>query len=244
MTGARWVKFSTVFNFRDLGGIPTEDGRTVRRGRLYRSDDLGRLDTADKETFMALGIQAVIDLRRHGEVAKLGRVPSWAGATWHHHHLKHDYWDGSTYTPEMGVARWLADRYRDLMESGAADITRVITVLSEMDNPAVVHCVAGKDRTGVVSALTLSLLGVTDHEIAADYAMTEQSEPAFKEWLKRTNPMAAAQVPPDYYVQTPADAMATALVELRERHGTVFDYLAANGLTKTHVQALRTNLLD
>ena len=240
----RWIKFSTVFNFRDLGGIPAADGAVIRRGRLYRSDNLGRLDAVDKEIFMALGIRTVIDLRRAGEVETMGRVPEWTGASWLHHHLEHEIWDHSTYLPSIGVARWLADRYRDLLESGAADIARVISLLSEVEGPAVVHCVAGKDRTGLISALTLSLLGVSDDEIAADYALTEVSEPAFTEWLRRTDPVAAAQPQPDFYVQTPPEAMLFTLRELRERHGSVLEYLSRHGVTLAHVQALRDRLLE
>jgi protein tyrosine/serine phosphatase len=230
---------------RDLGGIRAEDGRTVRFGRVFRSDNLGRLDAADKETFMALGIRTVIDLRRDFEVHGLGRVPEWTGATWHHRHLNHELWDHGTYSDTIGVARWLADRYADLFEQGAAEIAGVVGVLSEVDSgPTVIHCVAGKDRTGIVTALTLSLLGVSDQEIAADYAMTELSETAYYEWLKRTDPVAASSTPPPFYVQTPAEAMLYALADLRERHGSVFAYLARNGISAVHVERLRKGLLE
>jgi protein-tyrosine phosphatase len=243
--GDRWVKLRTVFNMRDLGGLPTADGRQVRRGRLFRSDNLGRLEAADKEIFMALGIRTVIDLRRPTEVDTMGKVPEWTGATWLHHHLDHELWDHATYSDSIGVTRWLADRYRELLDSGAADIARVITLLSEPDNgPTVIHCVAGKDRTGLISALTLSLLGVADDDIAADYAMTELSEQAYMEWLRRTNPEAASKIPPPFYVQTPEDTMRIALLELRERHGSIFQYLARHGVSRVHVERLRDGLLS
>jgi protein-tyrosine phosphatase len=242
--GDRWVRLSSVFNMRDLGGIPAADGAVVRRGRLFRSDNLGRLDAVDKEAFMALGIRTVIDLRRVTEVETMGRVPEWTGAAWHHHHLEHDIWDHGTYHDSIGVARWLADRYRDLLESGAADIARVITLISNVDSgPTVVHCVAGKDRTGLVTALTLSLVGVADEEIAADYALTELREPAYQEWLRRTDPEAAAKPRPPFYVQTPAEAMLFALSELRHRHGSVFSYLARHGVSRVHVDRLQAGLL-
>lgn len=241
----REVIFSTMFNFRDLGGLPTMDGGQVRRGVLFRSDDLGRLTLEDKETFAALGIRRVIDLRRDFEVEELGRVPSWTGAEWHHHHLEHDLWDHSTYSPEVGVARWLADRYNDLLEQGAADIARVIRLLSEHDDgPTVVHCVAGKDRTGTVTALTLSLLDVADDEIAADYALTELSEDRFLEWFKTVEPEKAALPMPDFYTQTPAMAMQLTLAELRERHGSVRDYVARHGVTQAHIDSLKAGLVE
>jgi len=245
ITPDRSIAFTTVFNFRDLGGLPTTDGRSVRRGRLFRSDNLGRLGDADREAFAALGIRRVIDLRRAGEVAAMGRVPEWTRVAWHHHHLQHELWDHSTYTDEIGVARWLADRYGDLLEQGAADIAEVIRVLSDVDEgPTVVHCVAGKDRTGLISALALSLLGVDDADIAADYELTERSEVAFTEWLRTADPEYAKRTPPPFYVQTPAQAMALTLVELRERYGSPREYLRGHGVTDSHVTALRAGMVD
>ncbi len=241
----RSVPFNTVFNFRDLGGLGTTDGGFVRRGVLFRSDNLGRLTLEDKETFAALGIRRVIDLRRDFEVTSMGRVPDWTGAAWHHHHLEHELWDHSTYNDEIGVARWLADRYNDLLEQGAADIARVIVMLSEVDEgPTVIHCVAGKDRTGTIAALTLSLVGVADNDIEEDYALTELSEDAYKAWLARTDPVEAAKIPPPFYVQTPALAMKLTLTELRERHGSVADYLARHGVTRKHIDALKAGLTE
>jgi hypothetical protein len=230
---------------RDLGGLPTADGRSVRRGRLFRSDNLGRLEAADKEVFMALGIRTVIDLRRVTEVETMGKVPEWTGASWLHHHLEHELWDHATYNDAIGVTRWLADRYSELLHSGAADIARVVILLSQVDSgPTVVHCVAGKDRTGLISALTLSLLGVPDDRIAEDYAMTELSEEAYMDWLRRTNPAAATKAPPPFYVQTPADTMRITLAELRERHGSIFQYLARHGVSRVHVERMRAGLLE
>lgn len=243
--GERSFAFSTVFNFRDLGGLSTADGRKVKRGKIFRSDNLGRLAMADKDAFAALGVRRVVDLRRHVEVETLGRVPEWTGCVWLHHHLEHEYWDHATYTDEIGVARWLADRYAELLTTGAADIAEVIALLSDVDSgPTIVHCVAGKDRTGLISALVLSLIGVGDDVIAADYALTELSEDAYIDWLRRTSPEEAAKTPPPFYVETPATAMSLALVELRERHGSIEAYLAPHGVSGQHIAALRNGLLE
>jgi protein tyrosine/serine phosphatase len=241
----RHVAFSTLFNFRDLGGLTTAEGRAVQRRRVFRSDTLSRLDAVDRIAFSQLGVRTVIDLRRPAEVQAMGRVPEWTQAVWRHNHLDHPLWDHSTYTPEIGVARWLADRYRELAEHGSADIVRVIGMLADAENgPTVVHCVAGKDRTGLIVALTLELLGVPDEQIAADYALTELSEAGFHQWLVRTDPAEAKKVPPPYYTHTPADAMLITLHELRQRHGSVRDYLVRAGLSPAHIQLLRRRLLE
>jgi protein tyrosine/serine phosphatase len=143
----------------------------------------------------------------------------------------------------LRVARYLANRYLDLTEEGPAGLAAALAVIADSGNaPLVVHCVAGKDRTGVVAALTLSLLGVADADIAADYALTQQSAAAFTAWLRATRP-AAARTPPPYYVQTPPEAMLLFLTELRERYGSVEGYVTAAGLARDRVAALRRHLL-
>ena len=107
-----------------------------------------------------------------------------------------------------------------------------------------VHCVAGKDRTGLVSAMVLSLLDVSDDEIANDYALTELSEPAYLAWMRSIDPAEAAKAQPPFYTQTPADAMRLTMAELRERHGTPRGYLLRGGMTEQAVERLRTGLIE
>lgn len=241
----RSIAFAAVFNFRDLGGLTTTDGRTVRRRTVYRSDTLSRLGADDRDAFTALGIRTVIDLRRPAEVASMGRVPEWTRVVWRHNHLEHPLWDHSTYTAEIGVARWLSERYLELAHHGRADIARVIGMLADDENgPTVVHCVAGKDRTGLVVALTLELLGVPEEQIAADYALTERSAPAFTRWVRAAFPDEDHTNPPPFYTYTPAEAMMITLHGLRHRHGSVADYLVGAGLHRDRLDRLRQRLLD
>ncbi|MGI5213585.1 tyrosine-protein phosphatase [Plantactinospora sp. CA-290183] len=237
----RPTTFTTLFNFRDVGGHPGLDGRTVRRGRLYRSDSLHRIDGADLEAFTALGIRTVVDLRRPHEVTRDGRVPAYEGLIYQHIHPDHAEWTEARET-EGGPARYLADRYRDLAETGAAGLAAAIEVIADPDAaPVVVHCVAGKDRTGVVCALTLALLGVADERIAEDYALSSEGSARFSAWLRSTLPASEPLPPP--FLTSPAEAMALFLAELRERHGSVERYLTGAGLPPERVDALRAHLL-
>lgn len=241
----RSIAFAAVFNFRDLGGLTTAGGRAVRWRTVFRSDTLSRLGAEDRAAFAALGIRTVIDLRRPAEVASMGRVPEWTQVVWRHNHLEHPTWDHSTYTAEVGVARWLAERYVELAHHGRADIARVVGMLTDDDNgPTVVHCVAGKDRTGLIVALALELLGVPDDQIAADYALTERSEPLFSQWVRTAFPQDAQQAPPPFYTHTPAEAMLITLYELRRRHGSIAEYLVGSGLQPDRVERLRERLLE
>jgi protein-tyrosine phosphatase len=238
----RTLSFTSMFNFRDVGGYAGHDGRTVRWRRLFRSDSLHRLDGADGDAFAALGVRTVVDLRRPHEVNRDGRVPPYVGLGYHHIHPEHQDWDEIPYEERLGVARYLANRYADLTEQGAAGIATAVGVIADEDTaPVVVHCVAGKDRTGVVCALTLSVLGVRDEDIAADYALSTAASARFTAWL-RTQKLIKREIPQPYF-SSPADAMILFLRELRERHGSVEGYLRGAGLAASDLKALRTHLL-
>lgn len=234
--------FSRVFNFRDLGGHPTTDGRTVRWRRLFRSDTLSNLTDPDREPFQRLGIRTVIDLRRDYELAADGTVPPWDGVTHHNIDPGHPEWSLTPYQDGLDPQRYLADRYRDMAETGAPGLARAVAMLADADTaPAVVHCVAGKDRTGVVCALTLSLLGVDDEVIDADYAHSSIGNQRYIAWIQRNGRPEAVMRP--WFYSHPG-TMRLFLQELRERHGSVEDYVGKAGLGPERITALREHLLE
>ncbi|MEV1287247.1 tyrosine-protein phosphatase [Micromonospora sp. NPDC049679] len=237
----RTLTFSTLFNFRDVGGYAGLDGRTVRWRRVYRSDSLHRIDDSDRAAFAALGVRTVIDLRRPHEVSRYGRVPAYDGLDYQHVHLEHQEWIEIPYEEEVGPARYLADRYHDLAEQAAGGVVDALTLIAdEASAPAVVHCAAGKDRTGVVCALTLSLLGVPDEVIAEDYALSTAAADRFTAWLDKQDPYRTVPTP---FFSSPAEAMQTFLGELRQRHGSIERYVTGAGLGREQVAALRAHLL-
>ncbi|MER7889505.1 tyrosine-protein phosphatase [Micromonospora sp. NPDC094482] len=239
----RHIPFSATFNFRDVGGYAGHDGRTVRQGRLYRSDSLHRLDETDRAAFTALGVRTVVDLRRPYEVERDGRVPDWDGLTWRHIHPEHAEWGERPHEPGTSLARYLADRYADLAQTGTAGVAEAIGLIADATNaPVVVHCVAGKDRTGIVCALTLAVLGVADDEIAEDYGLSSAASQRYSAWLAATAPD-AAEVPAPF-LASPPDAMRLFLAELRTGHGSVEGYLRHAGVTDAQLTALREHLLD
>ncbi|WP_328339260.1 tyrosine-protein phosphatase [Micromonospora sp. NBC_00421] len=240
---SRRIPFSAMFNFRDVGGYPGHDGRTVRWGRLYRSDSPHRIDGNDREAFTALGIRTVIDLRRPDEVARDGRVPDVDGLAYRHIHPEHADWALRMYEPDSSLARYLADRYVDLADTGTAGLAEAVGLIADSANaPVLVHCVAGKDRTGIVCALTLSVLGVDDDRIAEDYALSTEASQRFSAWLAEAMP--DAQKPPAPFLGSPAEAMSLFLTELRRRHGSIEDYLRHAGVTDAQLAALRDHLLE
>ena len=169
----RHIAFERLYNFRDLGGYPTADGRQVRWGLLYRSDSLGKLAGNDLDQFAAIGIRTVIDLRHSWEIDKRGRVPEAAELEYHNYSIEHRPYDQSKLSDVVDPVTFLADRYAEVASDGRAEIGQTLRVIAAAGSaPLVVHCASGKDRTGIIAALVLSLLGVAEDDIVADFALT------------------------------------------------------------------------
>jgi protein-tyrosine phosphatase len=165
------------FNLRDLGGTPTADGRVVAPGRLYRGASMHRLEADHLEAVAPLGIRTAIDLRSSEEVER----GTFAGGAVRHLPI---FEVGPTFSePVEYIARTLADAYLWMLSEGAASIRVALAILGEpRDLPAVVYCAAGKDRTGVVIAIVLRLLGVEREVVAADYALSDEPAAALRAW--------------------------------------------------------------
>jgi protein tyrosine/serine phosphatase len=234
----------TVYNFRDLGGHRTTGGQAVHYGRLYRSDSLHRLTDAQCGQLCATGVRTVLDLRRPYEIEWAGRIRPVPGLTYHNIHPVHREWDHVPYRPEDGPARYLADRYLDMVVEGAEGLGEALRLIADPDSaPLVMHCFAGKDRTGVLTALTLSLLGVADDDIAADYAASERAQAGLTAQVLADQPGTVLPEPPMHFMVCPPAAMMTFLAELRERFGSVPGFAAHAGVTAAHIASLRAHLL-
>ena len=173
----RRVGLNGPVNFRDLGGYKSADGRRVRWGRVFRSDAL-LLDDEDLEDFAGLGIRTVYDLRSDIErQATPNRLPEEAPPAVVVLPLVSDNPDAN---PLVGIEStdgedFLAHLYGHILEHSATNFGAVLTGLSETDHlPAVFHCAAGKDRTGMVAAVLLSILGVSLEDILDDYELTSR----------------------------------------------------------------------
>lgn len=226
-------------NFRDVGGLPAGAGRT-RSGVLYRSGNLAHLDEAGVTALGGLGIRRIIDLRADEEVsaapsrvmgidAVTQRVPLFLGSV------------ASFFTDDIG----LDEMYRRLVVDSAAGVVEVVRGIVT-DQPVLVHCTIGKDRTGVTVALALAAAGVDEDAVVADYARTEGLLPEGRnrkiiEMLRSTHPDAVHLE--DLATRSPAPVMRALLAEVGERYGSVSDYLLANGLTVEEVAELRRVLI-
>ncbi|MEV4390974.1 tyrosine-protein phosphatase [Nonomuraea sp. NPDC049607] len=238
----RHIEFTNLRNFRDVGGYATEDGRTVRWQRLYRADSLGWLSGDDLAAFHALRVRTVIDLRHSSEVERSGRVPETEGLTYRNLPIEGRAWNIAEFSEELGVERYLADRYLEMTEDGVANLRTAVETIAVDDNaPVVVHCAVGKDRTGLLTALILSLAGVAEDDIVADYALTGLATERFIADRHTRHPDALMW---PGFGQAPAQAMRLFLDDLIERHGSVERYVTGVlQVERSTIAELRRNLL-
>jgi protein-tyrosine phosphatase len=243
----RLVALEAVHNFRDLGGYPTADGRVTRWRTLYRADGLHRLAGADLEVIRVLGLRTVIDLRMDTELAERGRFPQDEHPVDYHHLTVLDTTWAEMDRPEFDDdADFLHWAYHHMLVGGAANFGAAIEVLAgEGALPAVFHCAAGKDRTGIMAMLVLGLLGVPRDYIAADYALTAAGMERMRAWAQREQPDfegQVADVPSAFFAALP-EAMLRLVDDLCAEHGSIRQFVRTLGVTDAALVALDAALL-
>jgi hypothetical protein len=241
---SRLIPLEGCLNFRDLGGYPTVDGRVVRWRQVFRSDALHLLTPADVGQLRdELRIRDVIDLRSSAEVRSEGQGPLAAEDVRFHHV---PLFDGEVRMEDRERAAQisLADRYVFLAELAGERIARVVSTVAAAGAGAVFHCAAGKDRTGVISAILLGLLGVSDDVIVADYVATRENLDAIVDRLNALEGYRAmlAALPPDTMHAEP-ETMLEFLARLRAAHGSIEDYVLQAGVASAAIDRLRDRLL-
>lgn len=238
----RHVEFERLHNFRDLGGYRTADGATVAWGVLYRADSLGKLGGADWDRFLGLGIRTVIDLRYPWEIEAKGRIPEPERFTYANLSIEHRPYDQAEIDPELDPWRFLADRFAEVAEDGVEEIRGAIELIAQGPGPAVFHCTSGKDRTGLIAALVLTLLGVDEEQVLADFALTELATARLTADWHAANPGRTMRWPA--YGRAPAEVLRLTLADLVTRYGSVSGYLTEQvGITPETTTRLRARLL-
>jgi protein-tyrosine phosphatase len=180
----RLIQLEGALNFRDLGGYSAADGRTVRWGRVYRSDALHELTESDLATIRELGLRAVYDLRRQSERDKQPTaIPDDHGHRVVHLVIGDNPDDNQPELVDLILSGdlpeadddFVIDLYVKMLDAGAPAFGRLLTHLTDEDAlPALFHCAAGKDRTGIGAALLLLVLGVDEETVRDDYELSTQ----------------------------------------------------------------------
>jgi protein-tyrosine phosphatase len=243
----RFIDLDGAFNFRDLGGLPTRDGGTTRPGVMFRSDALHHLEPADVERLVDLGMRTIIDLRSAVELERTGRGPlEDTDIGWLHAPLSHgDAAAGHALPPALADGD-LGRHYSDSLAERTETLAEVVTQLARRDQlPATFHCTAGKDRTGMVAALVLSLVGVPEDVIVEDYTLTDARMTLVMERIRATNAFPESMTPlPPAVGRAEAASMEAFLAAIRERHGSAEGWAREAGVTDDTLADLHAVLVD
>jgi protein-tyrosine phosphatase len=275
MTSPQWIELDGAANVRDVGGLPTADGGSVRAGRLIRSDSLQHLSDIDVRRLVDdLQVRSVVDLRTGVEVTSEGPGPMTREPLVTVHHLSlfpeagentdaaaaedadgaDKQADGPVVLPwqtrdriasEEQQRRGAAGVYLRYLDDRADSILEALRTIAETDGATIVHCAAGKDRTGMVIAFALAEVGVTQQAITADYALSADRIDAIFARLRASHTYAEIDDGVDIDKHTPKPVTMERVFEaMDEIHGGIPAWLRAHGWTEEDAAALRARLLD
>lgn len=243
----RHHRFEGCFNFRDIGGYPAEGGKTVKWGLYYRAGRQDRMTPDDLAKLKSMGISTQIDLRKPEEAAEQGAGPlPDLGANYHNIAVIPD--GGSDQLARLvGDTGISGKRYLGYLEFGPTSWLRMFELFANAAAlPLLIHCTAGKDRTGVSTAFLLSVLGVDRTIIEADYILTNRDVPRQVDFIE-TNvglPEGMDRAAMSHAAGVPEEAMADFLDGLDERWGGTLNYLREIGITEQQMTAIRSTFLE
>ncbi|WP_291278984.1 tyrosine-protein phosphatase [Galactobacter sp.] len=232
-------------NFRDVAASPGVGSKRLKPGVFFRSDALVAVSARGLKQMGRLEVGTIIDLRSDPEVSAAPDViPDDVRS------VGIPLLQGRQDAPggiDLLKLPALAQLYASLLEDNADDLVRVIGVVAEASGPTLVHCAAGKDRTGVVSALSLAAVGADRESIVADYAITESRLSGVweQEQLRRleAHGIPVSDALRELMVGSPPEAMDATLGVLEDRFGGAQQYLLDAGLGADRLEALRAKLL-
>ena len=250
-TDSDQFRLSGAWNFRDLAGLRTKDGRTVRPGIIFRSSQLAELDGDGQLALLELGVTDVFDLRGEAEIRHGGPDNLPAGVRLHAAPFHERRFDDETapheaprlHSPADGK-EFLARAYAEfpLLAGAHAAIADVIETVADTDNTVLIHCAAGKDRAGWVAATLLRALGVEEDDIVADYL---RSNDAIDTLRSRMSAQYGQVVDlSDELLGVNEEYYRVAMQTVDDQYGSFEQYLDALGLDSGALGRLRGRLLD
>ena len=252
-----WIELDGAVNVRDLGDLPTEDGQKTARAKLLRGDNLQDLSDADVTKLVRdIGVTTVVDLRSSNELAAEGPAPLDAVASVQHAHhpVLPEVGSNTDVIADALLARDRLDKFRyprdpvcghylGYLEDRPDQVVGALRSIAHAEGAALVHCAAGKDRTGVVVALALTVAGVPAWAVTGDYAATGERTEAIMDRLRRSR-LYARDIdsrPAELHRPRP-ETMTAFLEQMDARFGGVASWLTDHGLSAADLAALRLKL--
>jgi protein tyrosine/serine phosphatase len=242
----RDLSWDGCLNVRDLGGHRTQDGGETRYGAVVRADSIRQLTEAGWASAVDYGVRTVVDLRMDQELEADPPAELPVDVI----HMSFFDEDAEAFAEVEAVAAAAPDYatatrdvYLVFLERFSKNVAAAISAVANApEGVVVVHCMGGKDRTGLVTAFLLHLAGVDDEQIAADYAVSEERlQPRHEAWLAE----AGTEVERERIrrvAATPAESMLGVLEELERRYGSIAAFLRTGGATDEDLRLARERL--
>lgn len=245
----RHLRFKSVYNFRDIGGYPVRGGKTVAWRRVFRSGEFRNVTREDLDRLTKeLGVNYVIDLRSELELKNNGKglLPE-CDIKYCNIAFMADGGDPEANRKRYASLTNMGDFYLELMRQKefGVKVVQALEMIAEPENhPLVFHCAVGKDRTGMLAAMLLKLLGVREADIIEDYTLSEPYMDELRAKLTANPPPNGPPLDiPDYFWKASAPSMKKTLATLRREYGSVEAYLKEMGMSATLPKQLKRTLL-
>lgn len=230
------IKAQGVLNARELGGYTGRNGRIIKTGRFIRTGDLSSITENGINTFKALGVDTVVDLRSSMETQNAPDVFAELEGFKYCHVPMLDYINSNVAAGiKEALPKSMEELYIGLLDNSQDSLLKVFKIFADTQNKCILfHCTAGKDRTGVAAMLLLGLAGTEESVITEDYSYSEHLLSPWK------SDMAGHTAIPDHFLRSSPITMRRTLEHLNKTYGSAESYLSSIGLTAEEKQ----NILD
>ncbi len=246
----RHLRFKSITNFRDLGGYRTINGKTIPWRRIYRSGEFSRVNPDEyRRLTEEIKLTAIVDLRSNFEVERQGTgLPDGADIKYYNIAFISD----GGQTSDVEARRYktftnMGEFYLEIVRNKGfgEKIVQALEVIAEPKNhPLVFNCAIGKDRTGILAAMLLSSLGVTEKDIIEDYSLSDQYMDELRRALESHGDIPAdVQRMPDFFWRAAPESMMLLLTTLHQDYGSIAEYLKTMGAEKSLAKRLEKALL-
>ena len=238
-----------LYNARDLGGYPAMGGKITKFGVFVRSELPCELPEEDIQYLKNYGITASVDFRGTWELSQ--KKSALVSAFPYYHRPLFDDVDPPDIEKILSMYTTVDDQYKDMVETGRSWAKEVLEMAADNQGGFLFHCTGGKDRTGIIACLLLSIAGVSREDIVADYCISEvllapsRKKPAPSDRPMNPLPFMAEQMPDmSDFEGSPPKTMQALLDYLDDRYGGVMGYLKDIGVTEKTISKIRDKFLE